>query len=147
MQIGEDDISRKLGMIKCEDPESNNIIYVKIDNGKIKKYDGCRLAEHIIIDGRIMHIENDEFVEGISDSITSIGSDAFNNCTSIKSITIPDSVTSIGYGAFDSCSSLTSITIPDSVTRIGSNAFYNCPSLTSITIPDSVTDIGRHTFY
>ena len=57
---------------------------------------------------------------------------AFNDCSSLTSITIPDSVTSIDSGAFYNCSSLTSITIPDSVTRIGGTAFNECTSLTSI---------------
>lgn len=46
---------------------------------------------------------------------------------------IPDSVTSIGSGAFSDCSSLASITIPNSVTSIRDSAFSNCTSLTSIT--------------
>ena len=82
----------------------------------------------------------------ISDSVTSIGSYAFNNCSSLESVTIPDSVTTIGSYAFYYCSSLESVTIPDSVTSIGSYAFNNCSSLESVTIPDSVTTIGSYAF-
>lgn len=42
----------------------------------------------------------------ILDSVTSIDSSAFSNCSSLTSITIPDSVTSIGSFAFDSCEEL-----------------------------------------
>ena len=82
----------------------------------------------------------------IPDSVTSIGSRAFYECTSLESVTIPDSVTSIGNYAFEDCDSLTSVTIGKGVTSIGSYAFSYCTSLTSVTIPDSVTSIGSDAF-
>jgi len=65
----------------------------------------------------------------------------YNN-TSVTSITIPNSVTSIGDEAFRDCTRLARITIPNSVTSIGGGAFANCTSLTSITIPFTTTLVG-----
>ena len=110
--------------------------YDVLDSGtvKITKYIGN--AEKVDIPAEIY-----------GKSVTSIGDWAFENCTSLTSITIPDSVTSIEWYAFQGCTSLTSITIPNSVTSIGDLAFDGCTSLTSITIPDSVTSIGKSAFY
>ena len=83
----------------------------------------------------------------IPNSVTSIGSGAFSGCSSLASVTIPNSVTSIGQYAFSECSSLTSVTIPNSVTSIESSAFKGCSGLTSVTIPNSVTSIESSAFY
>ena len=92
---------------------------------------------------------NDQEIKNlvIPNSVTSIGSSAFDGCSALTSITIPESVTSIGECAFDGCSALTSITIPNSVTSIEYSAFNGCSSLASVTIGNGVTSIGDYAFY
>ena len=82
----------------------------------------------------------------IPNSVTSIESSAFSECSGLTSIEIPNSVTSIGDWAFGDCIGLTSITIPNSVTSIGRYAFYDCSGLTSIEIPSNVKEIGAGAF-
>ena len=82
----------------------------------------------------------------IPNSVTSIGDEAFFECTGLTSVTIPNSVTSIGEFAFHNCSGLTSVTIGNSVTSIGDYAFYECSGLTSVAIGNSVTNIGEYAF-
>ena len=62
------------------------------------------------------------------------------------SYTIPNSVTSIGSRAFQSCPSLTSVTIPSSVTSIGSSAFLTCPNLITIYIKGNAPSLGTAVF-
>ena len=79
-------------------------------------------------------------------NITSIGSSAFKNCAALKSINIPDNVTKIKDYTFYECQSLTNITIPSKVESIEGSSFRNCTALTSINIPDSVESIGLGAF-
>ena len=80
--------------------------------------------------------------QGTTYSVTLIGNGAFENCSSLTTVTIPYSVTSIAGCAFGNCSSLTSIDIPNSVTSIGGGVFYGCSSLTSVTLPNNITELN-----
>ncbi|MCD7737206.1 MAG: leucine-rich repeat protein [Lachnospiraceae bacterium] len=82
----------------------------------------------------------------IESGVTSIGSNAFYNCSNMTAISIPSGVTKIGMFAFYNCSGLTSVTIPSGVTSISSGAFQGCTSLTGLSIPSGVTSIGDHAF-
>lgn len=122
--------------------------------------------------GKPFHLIDSEGIEIkkyiIPDGVTSIGGEAFCNCTDLTSVTIPLSVTSIGNSAFKGCGSLSSIQLPEgiitiessafqgcgfteiqipsTVTSIGDNAYKNCTKLTSAIIPKNVTTIGNQIF-
>ena len=101
-----------------------------------------------------------------------IGDEAFLDCESLTSITIPNSVTSIRYAVFwntgiyndkskwennvlyiDNClieanrSISGAYSIKENTQLIAGGAFEDCHHLTSITIPNSVTSIGEQAFY
>lgn len=69
----------------------------------------------------------------IPEDITTIGGYVFQGY-SFTSVTIPNGVTSIGSNAFANCSSLTNVTIGDGVTSMGTNAFYSCSAIEKFVI-------------
>ena len=94
---------------------------------------------HVIIPENITY-------RGKQYSVKSIGSDAFEYCSDLTSITIPSSVASIGEYAFYECTGLASAIIGNSVTTIGNSAFQGCESLKQIVLPNSLTKINMSLF-
>lgn len=113
----------------------------------------------ILIKGDYSNLEEIRIPERITDlsdsnnpvryPITTIGSEAFRNCTKLKAINFHQrsKITTISPNAFQGCTSLAEISFPETLTTIGNNAFYGCSGLTEITIPSSVTSIGICAFF
>ena len=80
--------------------------------------------------------------------VTTIGADAFKNCTNLKSLSFNSrsTIDLICSSAFEGCSSLTSISLPNTVKTIEKNAFRNCSSLTEISLPLVLTSLGDYAF-
>ena len=78
--------------------------------------------------------------------LTSIGSEAFYNCSGITGVVIPASVTNIGERAFSQCTGLSAVTLPANVFEIGESAFDGCSSLRYVDLPAHLFKIGSYAF-
>lgn len=109
-----------------------------------------RYEDRFTISGTTLISFNGTGVTGIVSipaGITTIGSNAFLECTGLTQVIIPNSVTTIGEGAFTGCTGITTMIVPDSVITIESRAFARCSRITDLTIPDSVQSIGNAALY
>jgi hypothetical protein len=76
-------------------------------------------------------------------SITTIGIEAFQDCTALKSVEGPG-VTGVGQSAFYGCYVLEEASLP-AAASIGTNAFYKCTALTTVSLP-AATSVGTGAF-
>ncbi len=79
--------------------------------------------------------------------LSSIGEEAFYNCSSLTNITLPEGLNSIDSYAFQYCYNLTSITLPEGLNSIDRAAFYECTNLMCINLPESLNFIHWYAFY
>jgi len=157
---------KQTSLMLCPGGKSGNItIPASVTNIEDRAFNSCANLTEITVDShnadyssldgvlfnksQTMLIRCPERKQGnyiIPAGVTSIGGEAFCDCTGLTNVTIPVGVTGIGYRAFTLCSGITGITIPTSVTSVGEGAFSFCHGLTSLTIPTSVTSIGDEAF-
>jgi hypothetical protein len=79
--------------------------------------------------------------------ITKVGDEAFCDCSTLKSITLPDGVTELGGWAFFGCFYIEEATLSNRLKTIGDAAFSSCSTLSSITLPQSLEYVGDSAFY
>jgi hypothetical protein len=77
----------------------------------------------------------------LPESVTKIGNDFLENCTSLTSFELPDSIIQINDWFLSGCTGLTSFELPKSVKYIGWDFLKDCTRLTSFELPDSVIKI------
>ncbi len=146
----------------------SNLRQINLENVTIIRsnaFSCCECLEEIVLSNKLVLMESEAFescsklrriivrtadgdlVNSIPESLSSIPSKAFENCSSLSSISVPGSVKNIGDEAFADCSSLSSISVPGSVKTIGDKAFMNCSMLKKVCLQDGVETIGKECFW
>ncbi len=79
-------------------------------------------------------------------AVTEIGSHAFYDNKTLRSLTIPSGVKVIRERAFQYCENLKSVSLPNGLTTIEDGGFEFCYALKSVNIPSTVKDMGIYVF-
>jgi hypothetical protein len=82
----------------------------------------------------------------LQDSVTTIEDNAFANCTNLTSVNLPNSIRKLEYGTFNNCSKLTSMVIPEGVRKLH-GTFSGCSQLSKLTLPNTLNIIGSTTLF
>ena len=82
----------------------------------------------------------------LPESITEIEYQAFNGCSSLKSIDLPSQLTKLGDGVFSYCSSLQEIEIPEGVSNITNKFCWYCSNLQTVVLPSSIRKMNEYAF-
>ncbi len=127
--------------------KSKNIVIPKTVTNSGKTYTVTSIGRLAFDEQGVLYgddVENPIESVVIPDTVTNIGSAAFEICYNLKSITIPDSVTSIGTDAFY-YSGLTSVTLSKNLKCVDDRVFTGC-KITEVTVPEGVEKIGEEAF-
>ena len=98
----------------------------------------CRNAKRILIPDSVQKIgfsafHNAGFVSiVIPDSVTELRSEAFSDCSNLRSVVIGKGITELEYRTFESCQRLDHLELPATLKRVGSYAFERCYPLKTV---------------
>ncbi len=131
-----------------------------ITDGKFTVPDGINaLGNNVFCSRPLKELANAEAIEYIGSSalaetnITAIdmprlkglGKEAFSECSSLRSITLPEGLKEIPYYCFYKCYALGSVNLPATIESIGAWAF-NRSAINQINFPEGLKEIGNGAF-
>ncbi len=126
----------------------DDIIITKYIENPVKLTIPEKIANRTVVAIKSEAFMNCDTLESITlpSTIEKIGSFAFQSCTKLKSIKLPDGVTVISSYMFRGCVALESVEISSKTAEIASSAFADCPELKRMDIPSTVSTIGSMAF-
>lgn len=115
---------------------------------------GCSGLRNIVIPSNVKGIGSNSFngctnlssVTYETSALTAIGGYAFYQDYALHDLNVPGTVKSIGDYAFRDCYSAyaSALVLPSALTSIGTYAYWNCYSLKELEIPSGLTAIGNY---
>ncbi len=105
-------------------------------------FDGCRHLGTIEMGEKVTTIGDYAFLNCMSCPEKSHDKDLYTP----SEVTLSNSLTTIGTGAFQGCIDLQSITLGENMTQLPDSAFAYCSNLSSIGNISNITTVGKNTF-
>ncbi len=125
----------------------NNVFAVNPSTGE----DPATMLETVLTENAKIAVGNKAFFNNsaltkLEGTITRVGSQAFQGCSSLTGLTLSDEITKIERRAFANCTRLENINLPKKLTTIEEEAFLRS-GVRELTIPETVTSIAARTFF
>ena len=112
------------------------------------KVHSIRVASSVttVGEGAFADLEGIEILFDDGCALTSIGSEAFANCTGLKSVPLGEGLREIAPWSFSGCTALKEISIHKTVTVIRVNAFGGCAALQDVILHEGVSTVEDGAF-
>ena len=120
--------SEPIGPFYASTPNTDGLTSYAAENGNI--WFDPESGAIVLADEDVTEVEIPETIGGVA--VTAIGTGAFHEHYSLRSVSLPASVTSIGGAAFANCSSLAELELPEGLSSIGPEAFDRCWELSTV---------------
>lgn len=102
--------------------------------------------EFCVKDGIWDEFKNDIKHVVIAEGVSTVAPEAFSECITLESISLPSTIKSIGEMAFVNCCKLQELEIPEGIELLKYASIWGCSHLKKLVIPSTVKDISSNVF-